>query len=193
MKLASQIRQHRTEMGLSQDALAERVFVSRQTVSNWENDKTYPDLESLLLLSDVFGISLDQLVKGDLETMKQEINAQEIAKFHRNSLIMTVFFLLLLISPIPLAHYLGWWGMAVYLLIAAIGIWFAFQVDQHKKQYNIQTYKEISAFLEGKPLDGIEKAREEGKRPYQIVLIVLGMILLTLAVTLVMVLIFRGL
>lgn len=192
MKLASQIRQHRTEMGLSQDALAERVFVSRQTVSNWENDKTYPDLDSLLLLSDVFGISLDQLVKGDLETMKQEINAQEIAKFHRNSLIMTVFFLLLLISPIPLAHYLGWWGMAVYLLIAAIGIWFAFQVDRHKKQYDIQTYKEINAFLEGKPLEGIEKAREEGKRPYQIVLIVLGMILLTLAVTLVMVLIFRG-
>ena len=48
MKLASQIRQHRTEMGLSQDALAERVFVSRQTVSNWETNRSYPDIGSVL-------------------------------------------------------------------------------------------------------------------------------------------------
>ncbi len=55
----------------------EKVFVSRQSVSNWENDKTYPDIKSLLLLSEVFQVSLDQLVKGDLEIMKKEINTQE--------------------------------------------------------------------------------------------------------------------
>ena len=43
MELASQIRAHRTERGLSQDELAEAIYVSRQTVSNWETDKTYPD------------------------------------------------------------------------------------------------------------------------------------------------------
>lgn len=42
-----------------QEALAEKVYVSRQTVSNWENDKSYPDVNSLVLLSEVFEISLD--------------------------------------------------------------------------------------------------------------------------------------
>lgn len=51
MELGNQIRKYRAERGLSQEELAEKVFVSRQTVSNWENDKNYPDIHSLLLLS----------------------------------------------------------------------------------------------------------------------------------------------
>ena len=47
MELSSQIRSQRLEHGLSQDDLAEAIFVSRQTVSNWENDKTYPDVKAL--------------------------------------------------------------------------------------------------------------------------------------------------
>lgn len=46
-------------MSLSQDALAEKIYVSRQTISNWENDKNYPDIKSLILLSEVFHISVD--------------------------------------------------------------------------------------------------------------------------------------
>ena len=70
MELGNQIKKYRKERSLSQDALAERIFVSRQTISNWENDKSYPDVNSLVLLCDAFEISLDQLVKGDVETMK---------------------------------------------------------------------------------------------------------------------------
>ena len=69
MEIGEQIQKYRAERGYSQDELAEKIFVTRQTVSNWENQHTYPDLHSLLLLSDVFGTSLDQLVKGDLEEM----------------------------------------------------------------------------------------------------------------------------
>ncbi len=191
MNLSQQIKKYRGEMGLSQDALAEMIFVSRQSVSNWENGKTYPDLKSLLLLSDVFHVSLDQLVKGDLETMKKEISTQEIAAFHKDTMIMTVFFLLTLIMPIPLAHFLGWWGMAVYLVICAVAIYFAIRVDKHKKVHDIQTYKEIQAFMDGKSLDEIEKARESGKRGYQKVFLALGAGLISLAVTAVMVLLFR--
>lgn len=50
-----------------QEDLAEKVFVTRQTISNWENAKNYPDINSLVLLSQLFGVSLDILVKGDLE------------------------------------------------------------------------------------------------------------------------------
>ncbi len=60
MNLGSQIKKYRTELNMSQDELAEKIFVSRQSISNWENDKTYPDIKSLLLLSEVFRVSLDQ-------------------------------------------------------------------------------------------------------------------------------------
>ncbi len=193
MNLGSQIKKYRSELTLSQDELAEKIFVSRQSISNWENDKTYPDIKSLLLLSEVFQVSLDQLVKGDIEKMKKEISTQELASFQKDSIIMTVFFLLMLITPIPLAHFLGWWGMAVYLLICAAGLYFALRVEKHKKKYDIQTYKEINAFLEGKSLDEIEKARESGKRPYQKILLAVGSGILALAVCGIMALLFRGL
>ncbi len=67
MELGSHIKEHRTELGLSQDDLAERIYVSRQTISNWECGRTYPDVQSLLLLSNVFGVTVDSLIKGDVE------------------------------------------------------------------------------------------------------------------------------
>ena len=54
MELGKQIKKYRSEKALSQDALAEKIYVSRQTISNWENDKSYPDVNSLVLLSKVF-------------------------------------------------------------------------------------------------------------------------------------------
>ena len=72
MELGKQIKKYRSELGLSQDALADKIYVTRQTISNWENDRNYPDVRSLVMLSTVFGISLDTLVKGDLEEMKEQ-------------------------------------------------------------------------------------------------------------------------
>ena len=62
MELGKQIKMCRQEAQLSQEELADRVYVSRQTISNWENDKSYPDVNSLVLLSEVFHISLDQFI-----------------------------------------------------------------------------------------------------------------------------------
>ena len=59
MELGGQIKRYRIRLGLSQEELADRIFVTRQSVSNWENGRTYPDLQSLLRLSDLFGLSLD--------------------------------------------------------------------------------------------------------------------------------------
>ncbi len=72
MELGTQIRKYRNERTLSQEALAEKVYVSRQTVSNWENDKSYPDVNSLVLLSEVFEISLDQLIKVEEKAERNE-------------------------------------------------------------------------------------------------------------------------
>ncbi|MDO4465354.1 MAG: helix-turn-helix transcriptional regulator, partial [Bacillota bacterium] len=64
MELGKQIKKYRQEAQLSQEELAERIYVSRQTISNWENDKSYPDVNSLVLLSETFQVSLDKLIKG---------------------------------------------------------------------------------------------------------------------------------
>lgn len=174
MELGKQIKKYRNEKELSQTALAERVFVSRQTISNWENDKSYPDIKSLVLLSEIFEISLDQLIKGDVDMMREQINQDDQRAFGRLSCIFTVLFAAIMITPIPLAHFFSNVGIAVWLVLLAAGIYVAYLVEKEKKRFNIQSYKEIVAFVEGKSLDEIEKAREEGKRIYQKVLLAMG-------------------
>ncbi len=186
MELGKQIKKYRAEANLSQEELADKVFVSRQTVSNWENDKSYPDIKSLVLLSEIFRISLDNLIKGDLERMKKEIDTQEYAKFQKDSTIFGILFIALLILPVPLVMLMKWLGMALYLCLFAIGMYFAVKVERYKKKYDIQTYKEIVAFTNGKSLDEIEKAREEAKRPYQKVLLAAGSALLVVIIALIM-------
>ena len=65
MSLGETIYRLRTEKGLSQGDLAERLEVSRQSVSKWENNSAVPDLEKIIKLSDIFEVSLDELVKGE--------------------------------------------------------------------------------------------------------------------------------
>lgn len=67
MSLGERIYKLRTEKNLSQGDLAEMLDVSRQSISKWENNSAVPDLEKIVKLSDIFGISLDELVKGELQ------------------------------------------------------------------------------------------------------------------------------
>lgn len=167
MELYKQIKRYRTDMNLSQEELAEKIYVTRQTISNWENDKSYPDIHSLLLLSSTFHISLDQLIKGDITTMKEEISKEAIQKFNRDGAIFTVLLILTVIAAVPLAVFLGYCGYIVWGILFLIMIYYALRVEKFKKENDIMTYKEIVAFTEGKQLDEIEKAQEKGKRPYQ--------------------------
>ena len=65
MHIGDQINHLRKKNGLSQDAFAEIFHISRQTVSNWENGKSYPDLEMIIQISNYFEISVDELLKQD--------------------------------------------------------------------------------------------------------------------------------
>ena len=56
------------EKNYSQEYLAEKLYVSRQTISNWENERSYPDIHNLLMMCNLFNVSLDDLVKGRRET-----------------------------------------------------------------------------------------------------------------------------
>ena len=162
------------DMGISQEELAEKVYVSRQTVSNWEMGKNYPDIHSVLLLSSVFNVSLDQLIKGDVEIMKKEIKETEIKKLNTYGGIYAVSLILAVISLVPFIVLMDWYGLIPWSVVYAIAGYFAFKTEKVKKENNISTYKEIVAFTEGKRLDEIEEQQENGKRPYQIILLMLG-------------------
>lgn len=174
MELGSRIKQYRSTHGWNQDDLAEKIYVTRQTISNWENDKSYPDLQSLLLLGSLFGVSLDQLVKGDIEIMQKAIDQQDIRAVNRNAALMTAFVILAALSAVPLAEWLGWWAHVPFGLLFGAALFFALRIEKIKKQYDVQTYREVAAFLEGKTLDEIQQLRESGKRPYQNIIKVLA-------------------
>ena len=182
MELGKQIKKHRQEVQLSQEELAERVYVSRQTISNWENDKSYPDVNSLVLLSETFQISLDNLIKGDIEVMKNVIQKEEIEKMNRYGKIYTIMLIATAVSAVPLFMLLGVWALIPWGIIWGISMYFAIMLEKIKKDNDVQTYKEIVAFSEGQLLDDIQKQREIGKRPYQKILLVIGSGLITFTV-----------
>ena len=184
MELGNQIKKYRAYMELSQEDLAEKVYVSRQTISNWETGKNYPDIHSLLLLSTLFNVSLDQLIKGDIETMREEIKEVEINKFNHYGNIFSILFILMIVSFVPLLIFFKLVGLCIWIVLAAVTLVFAVKVEKIKKDNNIHTYKEIVAFTECKHLDEIEQKVEKGKRPYQSVLLMICSAVITIVVCL---------
>lgn len=192
MELHTQIKKYRTNMNLSQEELADKIYVTRQTISNWENNKSYPDIHSLLLLSSLFNISLDQLIKGDIENMKDEINKQDLRTFNRDGVIFTLLLVLCVVSVVPLTVFLGYYGLLIFAVVYAVASYYAMRLEKYKKNNDIQTYKEIVSFTEGKRLDELEKAQEIGKRPYQKALAVCISGLITFIVCMIFVWIFKS-
>ena len=78
MDISNQIKTRREAMGLSQEQLAEKLYVSRQTISNWERDKTHPDVQSPLMLSDPIRSTPDTPVKRRRDRWRKR-QSKEIA------------------------------------------------------------------------------------------------------------------
>ena len=167
MEFGAKIRQYRVQSNLSQEELSERVFVSRQTISNWENEKSCPDLRSLILLSEIFGVSLDQLIKGDIETMKKEVQKEDVARLKRYSWLMLGTMLLGAVLLGLLRKPLGNWAYLPFGAIWALAFLYGLKAEKIKKDENIHTYREITAFYEGRRLDEQEQKIERAKAPYQ--------------------------
>ena len=171
--IGSKIKTLRLSKSMTQEQLAKALHVSAQAVSKWENGKSYPDIHSLLLLSALFDVSLDQLIKGDLETMKQEVNAADVKAINRDAIIFSILLAATIILPVPLLKWFDLYGLIPELLIWGAAMYFAHRLERIKKANNVQSYREILAFSEGKRLDEIEQKVEAGKRPYQKVLLAL--------------------
>lgn len=72
MEIGEVIKKKRLALEMTQEELGQTLFVSRPLISKWENGKSYPDLDQLIQLSDLFDISLDELMRGDSTMVKEK-------------------------------------------------------------------------------------------------------------------------
>lgn len=92
MNISKKIQELRKNKGLSQEQFAERLGVSRQAVSKWESNQSCPDIEKIALISELFGVSTDYLIKGDEEQQTEESMGKsvEIINLSQKLFIMDV-------------------------------------------------------------------------------------------------------
>lgn len=100
MEIGSKIKNARIAANLTQDQAAQSLFVSRQTISNWETCKTYPDIISVIRMSDLYGVSLDSLLKeGDanssyLEYLEESTNVIKNKTKYSKLVLMATYLLI---------------------------------------------------------------------------------------------------
>lgn len=105
--------------------------------------------------------------------MKQEVNAADVRAMNRDAIIFSILLAATIILPVPLLKWFDLYGLIPELLIWGAAMYFALRLKRIKKANNVQSYREILAFSEGKRLDEIEQKVEAGKRPYQKLLLAL--------------------
>ncbi|MDM5250986.1 MULTISPECIES: helix-turn-helix transcriptional regulator [unclassified Lysinibacillus] len=77
MVIGQKIKQLRSRENLSQEQLANKLNLSSQAISNWERGKSFPDIMNIISLSDIFGVSLDDLLKDDVELQEKLISSKK--------------------------------------------------------------------------------------------------------------------
>ncbi len=125
MTLAEKILSLRTERGMSQDDLAEKLEVSRQSVSKWETAQSTPDLDKIIKLADLFGVSVDQLVRDGERPQPPEPSPpqtvyverrQELSPIQKLGIVMEVSGVALAVIGLMGAPLLIWAAAALVIL-----------------------------------------------------------------------------
>ena len=107
MEISKKLKEARGNSGLTQEQVAEKIMVSRQTISNWENGKSLPDIVSVINMSDLYQISLDELLKGD-QRMKEKLeNDVNIFKRNKRLILMTGILVLVVAIIYLISIYVG--------------------------------------------------------------------------------------
>ena len=99
MEICERLKEARKNTGMTQEQVAEKIMVSRVTLSHWENGKSLPDIASLINLSNLYNISLDELVKGDskmTDKVKKDAKNSQV----NSRLILTTGILIIVVGII---------------------------------------------------------------------------------------------
>ena len=119
MEIGKKLKEARQMSGLTQENVAEKLNVSRQTISNWETEKFYPDILYVLQLSDLYQVSLDELLKGYERMIQHLEDSTKVVKSNKKILlaficnICLLFLFFIFIIPISKSYLLTLIGLLV--------------------------------------------------------------------------------
>ena len=174
MELPRQLRANRERLGLSQEDVAHAIYVSRQTMSSWERGKTYPDVQSLMLLSQLFGVSIDEFVKGDVVSMKEMVSKDAVVmeRMAVGSVVLMLMGIACMVglnavwkdpSPVPYMSIGSLAGIAAMVAFWIPSLVLSMRIEKIKKNHSLVTYREISAFMDGEEVPEESKALSRSK------------------------------
>ncbi|MCY8233505.1 helix-turn-helix domain-containing protein [Priestia endophytica] len=139
MIFGQRLKKERINKGWSQEELAQKLFVSRQSVSKWENGQNYPSIEIIIKISDLFKVTIDELLRSDEELTEKVIKDSKQLAYPKLKFMFDVLFLIGVIfwvikmviiilnkfTALDFTFYNGWflWNFGVLILTvgAAIG------------------------------------------------------------------------
>jgi len=149
MNIGKKLAGLRRSFKLSQDELANKLHVSRQTISNWETGKTYPDINSLVMLSDIFDLSLDELIREDLPLMKNRILQNKIRWLSIGSISLIVLtYLCLFVLKYSLVL-----GSLLVGASTVYGLVLIFRFIKTTNSVNLKTFTQVINYLKDTPTD----------------------------------------
>lgn len=107
MEINKKIKEARLNAGLTQEHVADKIMVSRQTISNWENGKSLPDIVSILGMSDLYQISLDELLKGDQKMREKVVKDSNMFKSSKRLILTTGIIVMIVTITYLISIYVG--------------------------------------------------------------------------------------
>lgn len=119
MIFGQRLQKKRQSLHLTQVEVAQQLHVSQQTISSWEQSKSYPDIDSLIKLSDFYQISLDVLLKEDVG-VKESIKKNEVFHFLKPLLYSMLLLNLFLLVILILHLYQHKYPMTIYLILTIV-------------------------------------------------------------------------
>ena len=144
MRVADKIKNARIQKGYTQEQVAENLLVSRQTISNWENGKSLPDIISIIKMSELYELSLDEMMKGDkalLKKVERDVGAvkaeKKLIKFAWISIVIAIILMILgeIIEGNPFIDFMN--GALPWVLL---GLMFLFAILYLNKEEKDREY-----------------------------------------------------
>lgn len=107
MNIGEMLKRWREDARLTQEDVAHSLNVSRQTISNWENERSYPDLIYTIQLSDLYGVSLDVLIKGDEKMIEHLEKSTNIVASNKRLLLAIAVNIVIVIGMFFILNVIG--------------------------------------------------------------------------------------
>ncbi|ASN62724.1 XRE family transcriptional regulator [Latilactobacillus curvatus] len=152
MQFGERLKQQREQRGLTQEIVAQEFHVSRATIANWEHERSYPDINCLIAISDYYQISLDVLLKEDsgmTEAMQRKLELQKLKPFYWGSLLIDGFILVILMGRFYQLPFLKTdpFLVMVILLIEVANLYMMLTVRNRQQQLGIQDISQKSIMM----------------------------------------------